>query len=56
MKILYTKQWKELRDIRNELLYNYNDDSQEMAEILNIIYTKKNELFIILENIKNYIN
>ena len=56
MKILYAKQWKELRDIRNELAHNYDDDSQEMAEILNIIYTKKDDLFVILKNIKNYIN
>ena len=55
MKILYTKQWQELRDIRNELAHNYDDDSQEMAEILNIIYVKKDVLLQVLENISNYI-
>ncbi len=33
--------WRELRDIRNELSHNYEDEPQQMAEAINRIYDKK---------------
>jgi hypothetical protein len=46
--------WKELRNDRNELAYNYEDESEEMSEAINKLYNKKDILINIYLNIKNY--
>ncbi len=54
--ILKKESWQILRDIRNELAHNYDDDPQEMSEILNRIYYQKETLFQIYNNCKRYLN
>jgi hypothetical protein len=46
--------WKELRDERNELAYNYDDDPEETSIIINRLYYKKEILIQIYTKIKNY--
>ena len=51
--ILTTKEWIELRDIRNELSHNYEDEPMESAIVLNKVYEKEEVLESIYKNIKN---
>jgi hypothetical protein len=46
--------WKELRDDRNELAHNYDDDPEETSEVINKLYYKKDILINIYQKIKNY--
>lgn len=54
LSVLETKTWQRLRDIRNELAYNYDEETEEMAEVLNEIHRQKDALFDILNNLQNY--
>ncbi len=47
-------EWKELRYDRNELSHNYEDEPEEMSEIINKLYDKRVILSDIYQNIKNY--
>jgi hypothetical protein len=49
-----SKVWRELRDIRNELSHQYDDDPEEMAIILNNIFAKKEVIEAIYLHIKTY--
>ena len=51
-EILTAQTWKELRDIRNELPRNYEDDPMESTIILNKVYEKEEALELIYKNIK----
>ena len=46
--------WKELRDDRNELAHNYEDEPQQMSETINILFSKKDVLINIYFGIKEY--
>lgn len=46
--------WKELREDRNELAHNYEDEPQQMSEIINKLYVKKELLENIYIKIKSY--
>lgn len=46
--------WRELRDDRNELAHNYEDDPEETSAVINKLYAKKNVLFDIYQQIKSY--
>ncbi len=46
--------WRELRDDRNELSHNYEDEPEEMSIIINKLYDKKDILIEIYKNIKRY--
>jgi len=46
--------WKELRNNRNELAYNYDDDPEETSEVINKLYSKKDLLINIYQKIKSY--
>ena len=46
--------WRALRDIRNELSHQYDDDPEEMAIILNNIFEKKEVIEAIYLHIKAY--
>lgn len=50
--ILSAKEWKELRDIRNEMSHNYEDEPMGSAILLNKIYEKESTLETIYQNIK----
>jgi hypothetical protein len=47
-------EWKLLRDDRNELAHNYEDNPEEMSIILNRLYNKKEVLERIYLKIKNF--
>ena len=48
--------WKSLRDLRNELAHEYEEDEHEAAEKINLIISKKPELEKYLTDIVNYLN
>jgi len=52
--ILFVEHWRKLRDIRNELAHNYDDEPEEMAEVINKIYYQKETLVEIYNNTKHY--
>ncbi len=52
--IIEAKKWQQLRDIRNELAHNYDDDPEEMSAIINKIYSEKEMLFKVLDNLQEY--
>ncbi len=51
-EILKAQKCKEIRDIRNELSRNYEDDPMESTIILNKVYEKEEALELIYKNIK----
>ena len=48
--------WRKLRDIRNDISHQYDDEPQEMAEALNNIFAYKSELLKIFDKIERFIN
>jgi len=48
--------WKKLRDVRNDIAHQYDDEPQQMAEALNNIFAYKTELIAILESIERFFN
>ncbi|PJA96619.1 MAG: toxin-antitoxin system antitoxin subunit [Ignavibacteriales bacterium CG_4_9_14_3_um_filter_34_10] len=46
--------WKLLRDLRNELAHEYEEDESEMAEKLNLLFEKKTDLEKYFLDIKIY--
>ena len=46
--------WKQLRDDRNELAHNYEDEPEQMSETINNLYNKKDLLIEIYNKIKMY--
>jgi predicted nucleotidyltransferase len=55
VEILTLKDWKKLRDIRNDLSHKYDDDPEESSIIINNIYIKKELLKSIYLNLKKII-
>ena len=55
-KILSVDEWFELRDLRNEIAHEYEDDTDNIQNILNTIYKKKELLKQILTNIEKVSN
>ncbi len=50
MEIIEVDEWFELRDLRNEVAHDYDDNEKIVISILNKIYTLQNDLEKILEN------
>ncbi|RUM45414.1 MAG: hypothetical protein DSY46_02985 [Hydrogenimonas sp.] len=55
LKLLDTYTWRSLRDDRNELAHNYEDNAEESSIIINRLFEKRIELFKIYSKIKNYL-
>lgn len=53
VEILNVKDWRELRDIRNELSHNYDDDPLDSSIILNKLYQKVEALESVYQKIKD---
>jgi len=53
LKSTYT--WRELRDDRNKLAHNYEDEPEEMSATINILFEKKDLLIEIYLHIKFYL-
>jgi len=52
--ILKVNNWKRLRDIRNNIAHQYDDEPQEMTEALNSIFAYRDELLNVFENIEKF--
>lgn len=50
--IINVDEWFEIRDLRNEIAHNYDDNEKLVIDILNTIYTLKDELKKILSQIE----
>ncbi|MBU0560985.1 MAG: hypothetical protein KKG93_15630 [Bacteroidetes bacterium] len=48
--------WKDLRDLRNELAHEYEENENETAEKLNTLFEKKSDLEKYLNDIRNYLS
>ncbi len=46
--------WRELRNYRNDLAHNYEDDPIETSEVINRLYDKRESLIEIYRRIKSY--
>jgi chorismate synthase len=46
--------WKKLRAIRNDISHQYDDDFEEMSEILNNIFAYKDELIKIFDDVYSF--
>ncbi len=46
--------WRELRDDRNNLTHNYDDDPEETSEVINKLYDKRKVLIKIYRQIKDF--
>ena len=48
-----TKEWINLRKIRNEISHHYDDEPEEMSQAINMIVVQKGNIIKIYETIKN---
>ena len=48
--------WKKLRDVRNDISHQYDDEPEEIAEALNNIFAYKTELIAIFDKIEIFVN
>ena len=53
MDILNIDEWFEIRDLRNEISHDYDSNEENVIEILNLIYSLKDELSNILNKIES---
>ena len=51
--IVNVEKWFELREIRNEIAHDYENNDSHGKDVINLIYNNKNELVKIVEAIKN---
>ncbi len=56
MGILEVEEWFVLRDLRNEIAHNYEDNEKVVIEILNTIYEQKLLLEKILKSMREFIS
>lgn len=55
INIVNVEEWFEIRDLRNEIAHNYNNNDNAALNILNMIYQLKTELTRILKSISELI-
>lgn len=55
MEILDVDEWFELRDLRNEIAHDYEDNEKKAINILNTIYKLKNDLRAILQKVDDLV-
>ncbi len=53
--IINVDDWFELRDLRNEIAHNYEDNDEIVINILNLIYKLKSDLKDILDSVNKLI-
>jgi len=54
LEILEAQEWRKLRDARNELAHNYDDEPEEMSIAINNVFNKKDKLKEIYQAIVKY--
>ena len=52
MDIINVDEWFEIRDLRNEISHEYDNNEKSVIEILNMIYELKDKLSNILQRIQ----
>jgi len=52
MEIINVDDWFEIRDLRNEIAHEYDENSNLTADIINMIYELKSELQTVLNKIE----
>ena len=55
MGIIDVDEWFEIRDLRNEISHEYDNNEESVIEILNMIYELKDKLVNILQKIERLI-
>jgi uncharacterized protein with HEPN domain len=55
MDIIDVDEWFELREIRNEIAHDYDNNEERAKDILNLIYENKNEIKKLVSKIKSFI-
>jgi len=56
MDIVSVDEWFEIRDLRNEIAHDYEENDKIAIDILNMIYSLKNELENILNAVANLLD
>jgi hypothetical protein len=56
IEIINVDEWFEMRDLRNEIAHDYEDNSEVAINILNSIYKLKNDIKSILDSISKLLN
>jgi len=55
MNIIDVDEWFELREIRNEIAHDYDNNEERAKDILNLIYENKKEIKKLVLRIKSFI-
>ena len=55
MEIINVDEWFEIRDLRNEISHEYEENERVAVEILNTIYRLKDELKAVLDRIEKVV-
>jgi len=55
LEIVDKNEWLNLREIRNEIAYEYNFNQDEVVENINLIYQKTDKLIDIYSTINDFI-
>lgn len=50
-----SQEWLELRQLRNQLAHEYQDDQQKRAEVINLVFDQHSNLVTIFTRFKSYI-
>lgn len=50
-----SQEWLELRQLRNQLAHEYQDDQQQRAEVINLVFNQHSNLVTIFTGFKSYI-
>lgn len=56
MDIISVDEWFEIRDLRNEIAHDYEENDKIAVDILNMIYSLKNELENILNSVGDLVD
>ena len=56
MDIISIDKWFEIRDLRNEIAHDYEENDKMAVDILNMIYSLKNELENILNSVGDLVD
>ena len=55
LEILDKNRWLELREVRNEIAYEYSFDQDEVVNNINLIYEKTDELILLYKEVYKFI-
>ena len=55
LEVLTKDIWLNLREVRNEIAYEYSFNQEEVVDNINLIYDKSNNLIEIYKSVKNFL-